>query len=281
MDASTGLIVHSELVDKATEDCSSSMLETVGCDRALRYVKEQLPMKLLATDRNQSIAKLMRQSYPEIEHQYDPWHISKSITKRIHNASKTKGNEILDLWLRSIINHLWWSASSCNGEEDLLCEKWISILNHITNKHSWSTGTKFHSCEHSDLHEREKPWILSDSNAFETLKNIVTDKKLLSDIKKTSRFVHTSYLESFHNVILKYAPKRLYFPPPTMRMRLQLAVIDHNMGINREKEDITLKSETVWRKSTKRFKERLVHSQKSHEWRKALLFDIILHKIRV
>ena len=163
MDSSTGLIVHSELVDKSLEDCSSSMLETVGCDRAVRYVTEQLPMKLLATDRNPSVAKLLRQSYPEIQHQYDPWHISKSVAKRIHNASKVKGNEILDLWLRSILNHLWWSSSTCNGDEDLLSEKWTSILHHITNQHSWSTGTKFHACEHSYLDLREKPWISPDS----------------------------------------------------------------------------------------------------------------------
>lgn len=66
-----------------------------------------------------------------------------------------------------------------------------------------------------------------------------------------------------------------------MKMRLQLAVIHPNMGICRENEDVPLKSESVWRKSTKRYKERLIHTQKSHEWRKALLFEIILNKMKL
>ena len=45
--------------------------------------------------------------------------------------------------------------------------------------------------------------------------------------------VHTSALESFHNVILKYAPKRLFFPSASMNTRMQLAVIDHNVNSGR------------------------------------------------
>lgn len=279
MDLCTGLIAHSELIDKSTEDCSSSMMETVGCDRALKSTKEKMNITLLATDRNPSIAKLLRQNYPRINHQYDLWHISKSVTKRLHNASKVKGNEILDLWLRGIVNHLWWSSATCDGNDDLLCEKWISILNHVTDNHSWSSGINFHACEHTELEydNRDKPWIIRGSTAYESLQSIVTDKKLLSDLRKTNLFVHTSYLESFHNVILKYAPKRTYFPPRFMSMRVQLAIIDHNLGIGRE-QNLTLQSETVWRKSTKRFKERNIHVPKSYEWRRALLFDVFIQK---
>lgn len=105
--------------------------------------------------------------------------------------------------------------------------------------------------------------------------NTSSNPQLLRDLRKCRHFIHTSYLETFHNVILKYAPKRLYFPYSTMKMRLQLAVIDHNVGIGRDGHD--LKTERVWKKATKCCKNRKVHvhCKKSHEWRHAILLDVI------
>ena len=35
----------------------------------------------LATDRHIGVTSLMKKSYPHTEHQYDVWHLTKSITK--------------------------------------------------------------------------------------------------------------------------------------------------------------------------------------------------------
>ena len=53
--------------------------------------------------------------YPQINHQFDLWHIAKSLKKRLRAASQTKGCEDLGAWAQSIHNHLWWSAEHCNG----------------------------------------------------------------------------------------------------------------------------------------------------------------------
>ena len=42
----------------------------------------------------------------------------------------------------------------------------------------------------------------------------------------STHFIHTSTPESFHNM-------RLFFPSTSMRMRMQLAVIDHNVNTDR------------------------------------------------
>lgn len=41
-------------------------------------------------------------------------------------------------------------------------------------------------------------------------------------------------LEVYHNVTLKYAPKRLHFGYDSMRARTELAIMDHNMNVGRE-----------------------------------------------
>ena len=40
-------------------------------------------------------------------------------------------------------------------------------------------------------------------------------------------------IEVYHNVTLKYAPKRLHFTYDSMRARTELAIIDHNMNVGR------------------------------------------------
>ena len=80
----------------------------------------------------------MNKDHPTINHQYDVWHLSKWVVKKLTNKAKQKGCEELSTWIQSIAKHLWWSAATCNGSVDLLREKWKSVFNHTTNKRKWS-----------------------------------------------------------------------------------------------------------------------------------------------
>ena len=126
-----------------------------------------------------------------------------------------KATENLQLWNKSIANHVWWAAETCEKDADLLEEKYFSLLNHIVDVHEWDDGSKLSSCSHENLSEKErndKLWLEKESESYQILKKLITDPKLVRDIRQLRHFVHTSALESFHNVILKYAPKRLFFP---------------------------------------------------------------------
>ena len=70
----------------------------------------------------------------------------------------------------------------------------------------------------------------TDSPSFLALKNVVENKKILSDIKYFSKFFHTGSLEVFHSVLNKYCPNRLHFMLEGMIARTQLAVLDYNCG---------------------------------------------------
>ena len=52
---------------------------------------------------------------------------------------------------------------------ELLREKWISILFHVQNKHSWTGCKKFKKCAHPRLTKKQKKakeWISPKSEAF-------------------------------------------------------------------------------------------------------------------
>ena len=93
-------------------------------------------------------------------------------------------------------------------------EKWRSVLHHITGKHKWTGNTKFHQCSHPPLTEEEQndtKWLKQTSPAFKAVSEVVNNKNLLRGLRQLTRFCHTGDLEVFHNMLLKYCPKRQHF----------------------------------------------------------------------
>ena len=124
---------------------------------------------------------------------------------------------------------VWWCAQSCNGHANVLHQKWVSILNHVVNKHRWRNGKHF--CKRvqgrlSRNRERKPKWLQPGSAPHKTLEEIVLHKKLLKDISKLTEFHRTGNFEVYHSLFLKYAPKRQHFSYKGMVTRIQLAVID-------------------------------------------------------
>ena len=84
-------------------------------------------------------------------------------------------------------SYLWWSSKSCNGQAENLREKWISIIYHTINVHSWENATSFGKCEHNELSLEEsqrKQWLKKCSPAHDALKSVDLNKKLLKDLDK-------------------------------------------------------------------------------------------------
>lgn len=68
-------------------------------------------------------------------------------------------------WTQSIKNHIYWSASSTpTGDPELMLEKFLSIENHIQNKHSDLPAELFVKCAYEPISakaERTKAWLES------------------------------------------------------------------------------------------------------------------------
>ena len=220
-----------------TEVVNSNCMEKKGfIDTISKLEANGIAVDVISTDRHPQIKKEIRVNHPNIDHQFDPWHVAKSVSKKLGTASKKSGCLELAPWIPSIVNHLWWSAESCGKDPELLREKWLSVIHHVTNRHEWPGNRYFHKCEHSRLSSeqaRKKKWLKPGSAAHTALVNIVKDKLLLKDIVHLTQFVHTTALEIYHSLYLKYLPKMTHFTHDVMTAGSMLAALDHNFNVNR------------------------------------------------
>ncbi|XP_069819451.1 uncharacterized protein [Dendropsophus ebraccatus] len=217
---------------------SSNELEKLACKHALDFVlQNEVDVKLLCTDRNFSIRKMIKEEFSTITHEVDAWHLSKSVGEKLSAASKEKNCEDLAEWVRAIRRHLRWCSNTYDGDDALLIAKWRSLLYHVQNVHSWEDkDSKYTSCHHDHLPEDTKcrrKWLKTDSPSFRALKNIVTDKRLQKDIKRICHFCYTGDLEVFHNAIVKYQSDQPLSTIDDMYARTQLAALDHNANCRR------------------------------------------------
>ena len=146
---------------------------------------------------------------------------------------KYKDCNIINDWIKSITNHMYWCAASTPENDcEQMAIRWKSLNDHICDNHE--------ECYHDPLGdlERRKKWfipgkiyrytctcshicayIYSGTKACEKLYDVICNKNLLTDIKQLSPFQQTSGLESYHSVINHFAPKLLAFSYVGMHCR--------------------------------------------------------------
>ncbi|XP_056457818.1 uncharacterized protein LOC130391621 [Gadus chalcogrammus] len=238
---SSNEIIHFELL-QVTEASSSVAMESQGCRRGLNHLifNEGVDIDLFTTDRATSVRKIMREEFQNVHHEFDLWHVSKGIKKKLVALANKKENRVLQGWIRAILNHFWFSCSSCGESAEELKRRWTSVLHHICGEHTWEQDGRKWACPHPALNpdqQRTKRWLQPESQVFKSLRNIVEDKRLLKDLEQMTRFKHTGSLEVYHNVMLKYLPKRLHFRYDTMVARTQLAILDNNYNVGRQQTE--------------------------------------------
>ena len=55
-------------------------MEKEGLDRAMKFLNQQnVPVEVIVTDRHRQINKWIRETYPEVKHYYDVWHVAKGM----------------------------------------------------------------------------------------------------------------------------------------------------------------------------------------------------------
>lgn len=144
MDLNSSKIIDFQLVQKWMV---KGDLKRAACEMLLqKLIVEYYDCKiqLFLFDRHKGIRYFFRTQHPEINHEFDIWHLSKSLMKKIKTLEKKYPD--VHLWKSSINNHLWWSAQTCEENSDLLVDKFLSILYHIANIHEWTdeNGIKKH-----------------------------------------------------------------------------------------------------------------------------------------
>lgn len=222
-----------------TNPCNSPSGSPSFCLPAPSSNSPSIPLRvdLLVTDENAAVMGMVRKEFPYLRHEADPWHLRKSIMKRLHKEAKKKVNEPLGEWLPSIRNWLWTAMKECRGDGDLLVELWRSTRYHVLGQHSWETDetfSKFKKCAHGNLSNMEIGYLPSKSKAYESLASVVNDPKIHGRLRRCTLFAHTSCLESFHSLLCKYVPKDLKFGATSFETRVRMAVLDWNENAGRD-----------------------------------------------
>ena len=213
-------------ITQVTEAKNTNNMEKVGFIKELKFLRTNgVTVDQITTDRRSQIRKHMRKNDKDTIHQFDIWHFCKSIKKNLAAVAK-KLCQALNGWIKSIISHLWWTVSTCNGDETLVREKWCSILFHIQNKHKWSSCSKFHKCVHPRITKsktRKKLWLNPTSDTF----NCPGQTCLRRFELPNQVFSHWNPTDFS---CVKWIPKSQHFSHLGMVTRSQLAVMDFNSG---------------------------------------------------
>ncbi|XP_070412113.1 uncharacterized protein [Nothobranchius furzeri] len=210
MDLRSQRIVDLQLV-QSNEVGGSYYMELEGLKRSLGVLNEHnISLDCVVTDRHPQVQKYLRQ-VAKITHYYDVWHIQKGLSKKMTKIAQNKDCAELSRWLRSLKNHIYWTAASSSTPQERVA-KWTSILNHVQNIHSHDDPV-FPRCLHPQRTSRDKSkWLKPATPAFCRLENLWTTKRILKDVEKLSPHLQTSAIEAFHSVILQFAPKHSHYP---------------------------------------------------------------------
>ncbi|XDV52549.1 hypothetical protein PO909_021269 [Leuciscus waleckii] len=209
MNLQTNNIIDIQLV-QSNEVGGSYHMEKEGLRRSLDLLEESsIKLDCIVTDRRPQIQTFLKDR--KINHYYDVWHMVKGLSKKVEKISREKDCSLVKKWHKSITNHLYWSASSSDSGPEKVA-KWTSIMNHIQDIHTHSDPA-FPLCQHEQRVSKDhSKWFHPGSTALNRLHRVLTNKRVLSDVEKLSPHYQTSTVESFHKVILHFAPKNVLFP---------------------------------------------------------------------
>ncbi|XP_073695165.1 uncharacterized protein [Garra rufa] len=225
MDLQTNNIIDIQLV-QSNKVWGRYDMEKEGLRRSLDLLeKSGVKPNCIITDRHPQIQRFLKDR--KINHHYDVWHMEKTLSKKVKKISREKDCSLVKKWHKSIINHLYWSATSSDSGAEKLA-KWTSIINHIQDIHTHSEPA-FPRCQHEQRVSKDhSKWLQPGSTALNKLQKVLINKRVLSDVENLSPHYQTSTVESFHKAILDFAPKNAVSPFIGMLCRLYLAAMHLN-----------------------------------------------------
>ncbi|XP_068112065.1 uncharacterized protein [Hyperolius riggenbachi] len=288
MDMQTSLILDFEAV-QVSQTTSSVAMEKLGFKTCVDRIREEkYDVHMIGTDSHPGIKKLMRTDYSDINHQFDLWHYSKSIKKKLLNASRPAGCEIILDWIGPILNHFYWCSRTCKGNIEVFRDRWHGVLNHVCNIHQWRNGDVESGCKHGELTGDNgcRPWLSKPSLAYIALRDVILCPQMDRDLKHLVFYCRTGALESFHSLVLKYRSKQHHYPMNSMEARTKLAILSNNRNTNRPQAVLKTPNRTgapagtpqtrlVYSRLQKKWQVRKVYEPMNNEHVKSIMMDVV------
>jgi hypothetical protein len=227
-----------------------------GLDQLLN--EDKVCIKEFVTDAHKSIRKFMREEFPSVCHQNDIWHKNKSLFKRLGKV-KYKNIHLPNVWIARIRSYMYKSLKTGKGDIGTSKALWRRFVQHDCDKYEeHKYGTHYPSCSK----------LFKDNNhLFNELYYVMVSFE--KDFNYYTNCKNTCKVESFHNVILKYAPKRIPFRT-NYGMRVQLAALDWN----HMQDTKAIRDVEKWNNITKKFAINL-RKPKNFNYHKDIIRDFI------
>ncbi|XP_077340616.1 uncharacterized protein LOC143984197 [Lithobates pipiens] len=238
-----------------------------------RILENSYDVQVLGTDRHPGIRKMLREEYDTIDHQFDLWHYSKSLKKKLPEACRKPNCHELQEWIAPIVNHFYWCSRTCRGDVNLFWKLWTSLLFHVRNIHQWEEDGQNSACLHGELSifEKNARWLVKPSPPYKALEDIIASKQLKNDIPFLVLYCCTGAIEVFHSNVLKYRSKRLHYRMNSMEARTTVAILEHDNNVGRQQAIVkrkTTTSEDVGQPRT-----RLEHPRSRKRWIVRTIYD--------
>ncbi|XP_046560154.1 LOW QUALITY PROTEIN: uncharacterized protein LOC124269188 [Haliotis rubra] len=196
--------------ERSNEVKNSHHMELEGLKRGLSFLEQKgCAIKEVITDRHVSVKKYMREEHKDKKHYFDVGHVTKGVGKKLEAAAKKSGCAAIRPWIKSTTNHMYWVAASCKDDPDMKVDKWLSVTNHVANKHEGHSA-KFKQCEHAPLTE-ERLWLKEGSKPYKAFMEVVSSGYLVRDLPNPVSVYETYALEVFHSVVNHFAPKNTHY----------------------------------------------------------------------
>ena len=288
LDQQTDKVVDFHIV-QVSEVSSSNAMEREGFRRCMDTMSAKgAHIEVVATDGHIGIAADMKKEHPNKEHQQDVWHIARRITTKLTEKAKKKDCGDLFAWVKAVSNHLWWCADTCGGNKEMIREKWLSLIHHVANIHTWDSANIYHQCSHPPIprHEaKKKIWLKPGTPPHDALKSVVLDKNIVKAIMMLNLCCHTGSLEVYHSVQTSFVPKRQHFSFKGMVARSQLAALHHNANTHRDQARSTkgenegeLRYKIVFPKRTKEWVAKPIKENISKDYLRPILDAVVARK---
>ncbi|XP_057694194.1 uncharacterized protein LOC130917124 [Corythoichthys intestinalis] len=227
---------------QSNEVGSSVNMEKEGLKRCLDLLESSsVSLDYIVTDRHPQVQNYLRER--EISHYYDVWHVANGLSKKLDALAKKKDCEIVKKWLPSIKNHLYWTvSSSTTGAEKIA--KWTSLMNHIQDVHEHDHPF-YPKCLHPVKVSKDRNKWFKPGTLTVKVEKILMNKRILKDVCQLSKKQPMPSLESFHSLILRFAPKNVNFSFIGLLCRLYLAALHQNE--NGKREQAMAKEKLLWK----------------------------------
>ena len=121
-DEKTKKILHTNSVMVQEASGKSPNMERIAFERGLDFVAKKVKVATVVTDAHSQIRAMMKHTvkYEGIRHQWDVWHGSKNLIKKMSLGGHQKGCRDLLPWVPHIRNHFWFSGQTFGGDAEKL-----------------------------------------------------------------------------------------------------------------------------------------------------------------